>query len=1130
MNRYGLPNFSFLVILLILICSGPILPRQSGLQSDYADAGIDRYYTKLILSSNGSSRKQISELQIFLSQNPKFELAFEHLMHLMLHHRMQNEAAAFFDSLSRKSATRRNATWMSARLMDIQGEHMQAHKTYRLALQAGSYSYRILDRYVAFLHKHRDKYDFKKEINKLRLSANNRNFVFASWYRRQLTHQKAVDALLKLPDYDRDNLTLHILAHCYQQLGKQSKAIEFYQKGLQLAKLNGNTHFDIYNRISLALMQDIQRNYEAAETMYKKALEDAVIIKDHRLQLLAQANLATIYQKQSRYKESIFLFRESNKIAIAIGQYGTAARNYRGLSQCYFNLENYDLVLGALDSSEVLARQVNATSELFSILLEKGRFYGHLNLKSYEREEYARVYNMSAKASHRQFRIPAYTRYADLLVEEEKYQTARKIYHELIQSGSSTAYLTYWQWKIADSYLKGGNKKEARQALNTTKSYIQKLKPGNYTNSILVNIELRRAAMESDDGNHAEALAILEDSLTKSFSTLTTEIAIDYAVELGRSYRSLGKLQKALSQFKHAFELSEESREEIKVEMLQIGQFSTQIAPYDELINTYFNLYQANPLQSTVDTLMYYMALSRSRALRDFDSQSDPDTSNPQNELRTDISTISQKLQAIQTQMRLDPRRFDDLSKSQSSARYELISKRIQLLENTHKQDSSKHFQTVKFPFDAFQHLDIGMLHYHITEDASFAIVRTKDTTNAVELNLNSRQFTKAIQELITPFLGYIPQKELAKVPFRADIAHQLYKQLFAPVAENISLPPNLIVVPDLEMIQLPLEMLLTESPDKSSYYPTDSTPYHQHFLLNKHAIIYSPDSEIDHMTLKGTRRMPAILTLSNPTIPRPAMFTVSEPSAPWLSSSPLWYAEKEADSIKGIYPRTTILKRDKATMQALKDHLGQHNILHFSTHGFIDNKFDAFSGLVLAVGEDSKEDGLLMGYEIADLNLKDYDLVVLSACETGRGQAMPGEGLLGLPRIILKQGARRVIMTAWPVDDRFSAKLMPIFYRSLLGDSKSGEFEALSLAKRSMLAKNVYLDFYDITFYYQHPLFWAPFVMYGAPNIPVSDGSIPPWQIALGVTLIASLFGLAYITLPGFSNWIIRHLRIRRA
>jgi len=115
-------------------------------------------------------------------------------------------------------------------------------------------------------------------------------------------------------------------------------------------------------------------------------------------------------------------------------------------------------------------------------------------------------------------------------------------------------------------------------------------------------------------------------------------------------------------------------------------------------------------------------------------------------------------------------------------------------------------------------------------------------------------------------------------------------------------------------------------------------------------------------------------------------------------------------------------------------------------------------------------EDGLLQVYEIFDLKLN-AELVVLSACETGLGKQVKGEGLVGLTHAFFYAGTSSVLVSLWKVQDRSTADLMVNFYQEL--DAGKNKAESLRQAKLRMIQQNRYA----------HPYYWAPFVLVGNPR-----------------------------------------------
>lgn len=149
---------------------------------------------------------------------------------------------------------------------------------------------------------------------------------------------------------------------------------------------------------------------------------------------------------------------------------------------------------------------------------------------------------------------------------------------------------------------------------------------------------------------------------------------------------------------------------------------------------------------------------------------------------------------------------------------------------------------------------------------------------------------------------------------------------------------------------------------------------------------------------------------------------------------------------------------------------LEQYRIVHFATHGLLHPVLPERSGLVLSLydAQGRRRDGFLSAPEVARLNLP-AELVVLSACQTGLGREMRGEGLVGLTQAFFQAGARRVVVSYWSVQDLATAELMARFYRGLLGEHlpPAAALRAAQLSIRSETR-------------WKSPYFWAGFVLHG--------------------------------------------------
>ena len=212
---------------------------------------------------------------------------------------------------------------------------------------------------------------------------------------------------------------------------------------------------------------------------------------------------------------------------------------------------------------------------------------------------------------------------------------------------------------------------------------------------------------------------------------------------------------------------------------------------------------------------------------------------------------------------------------------------------------------------------------------------------------------------------------------------------------------------------------------------------------------------------------------------------------------SPLNGTQKEIETLDAILNNSNstveLFSKANATEDNLKK-IQSPDILHIATHGYfltnndtsktkqsianlIDDNYknDSYlkSGLLLAGAQntlngkqpESKNNGILTAEEAKSLNLKDTELVVLSACETGLGDNLVGEGVIGLQRAFMIAGAKSVIMSLWSVSDEKTQELMTLFYTNWIKNNMSKE-EALYQAKIEM--KKLY----------PQPYYWAGFVL----------------------------------------------------
>jgi len=184
---------------------------------------------------------------------------------------------------------------------------------------------------------------------------------------------------------------------------------------------------------------------------------------------------------------------------------------------------------------------------------------------------------------------------------------------------------------------------------------------------------------------------------------------------------------------------------------------------------------------------------------------------------------------------------------------------------------------------------------------------------------------------------------------------------------------------------------------------------------------------------------------------------------------------EREANALHGLLGGTVLLG-GQASETALRQlsqsgELARYRNLHFAAHGYLNSRYPNLSALVLTkTGGDEASDGFITAGEWPAFDLRS-DLMVMSACETGLGRTVGGEGVQGLPYALYVAGNRDTLLSLWQVSDAGTSVFMRRFWAKV--KAGSGHALALSETKREMRRG-------DDGKTYTDPYYWAPFVLYG--------------------------------------------------
>ncbi len=202
----------------------------------------------------------------------------------------------------------------------------------------------------------------------------------------------------------------------------------------------------------------------------------------------------------------------------------------------------------------------------------------------------------------------------------------------------------------------------------------------------------------------------------------------------------------------------------------------------------------------------------------------------------------------------------------------------------------------------------------------------------------------------------------------------------------------------------------------------------------------------------------------------RPLTAGARDITGEWLAEAgiritPLPGTEREAQAIAGLFPEATLLTKTEAQETTVKARLEQYRYVHLATHGYFSDAAPLQSGVVLAEPPaDANEDGILTARELMELSLS-AEMVVLSACESARGRARPGEGAIGMVWALTVSGVPTQVLSQWKVSDESTALLMTRYYQAL----RTGKSPSFALREAALAVKG--------NTRFGHPYYWSPFI-----------------------------------------------------
>lgn len=377
----------------------------------------------------------------------------------------------------------------------------------------------------------------------------------------------------------------------------------------------------------------------------------------------------------------------------------------------------------------------------------------------------------------------------------------------------------------------------------------------------------------------------------------------------------------------------------------------------------------------------------------------------------------------------------------------------------------------------------------YVIQDSSlyiFALTKERSAWNYQKLDRTFFASLKEFQRQLVPSdFGKLTKQDLDLL---STSGYHLYQKLLEPFAAMF-IGKELIIVPHNELTSIPFNALITKKVGHVGGY------YDLPYLITQNSVLYALSSKV---FVGGGNSVASIFPSALSVAP-----TYKGTTSPSLSSreayrdnlAELYGAEDEVKWVSQIFHGDVLAGKD-ATEHRFKEVSSRYDILHLAMHTYTDSVNPMFSKLIFYNSTDTTEDGYLNAYEVYNMRIK-ARLAILSACRSGDGNLVKGEGLMSIARGFRFAGCPSLVVTQWRVDDYSGGEVIKNFAKNLKrGYAKS---DAMRIAQLSFLATADPLR--------SHPYFWAGYQVVGEDTplfIPVSMLCIP---IIILLIALAQLF-----------------------
>lgn len=814
---------------------------------------------------------------------------------------------------------------------------------------------------------------------------------------------------------------LAAMGDAYENDRRRELAIQHYERSLALSEKVGDRHLTARILNGLGKSQSALGDHETGMSFYGKARALSEELDDKDTLSVALNNIATHHIAHGRYAEGLEYLNKSIKISEELGS--TADRQSLALK-----LQNVGLIYrrqGQLDQALVYARK---TLAIFEEIDDK---FGVANLQN----NIGVIYK-------------AHGRYDEALVW---FQKAMRGYEALKATPGIARALN----NIGDTYRLQSRFDDAVEPLKKSLRLREQNKDRGAVMLSLNNL----ARLYEAQGKYAEMLEVSQRSAKLASELYSREEIWTAQDHIGRALVGLGKPAEARNSFQAAIAMIESMRREVAGgEQQQQSFLENRLSPWLGIINVLVSQQKyAAALtfaeQSKARVLLDALQTGRAN-LRKSWSKEEQDAEERQ---RQKLVTLNSQLTTESRRDKPDAARVAELKSAveQSRLEYEDFETRLyvkypQLRLQRGEAPIIKSDELASLVTDTSE----ALLEYVVDDDKTYLFVVTKKNNGA-----DVRVYTLPLKrdELRTQTEAFRKQLAARDLGFRA-LAQKLYELLLKPAEAELRGRTKLVIVPDSTLWDMPFQTLVNGA---------------NRFLVEDAAISYAPSLTVLRAMTKRRKieaahaSPPTLLAFGNPLVgsetSKRAALTLRDGKL-----EPLPEAEQEVKALGRLYgaSRSKVYIGAEAREDRVKSEATGAKILHFATHGILNNASPMYSHLALANGG-AGEDGLLEAWELMQMELH-ADLAVLSACESARGRVGAGEGMVGFSWAMFVAGVPSTVVSQWKVESAGTRVLMVNFHRALI--SSGAKSAALRQAALKVM-KNPKTS---------HPFYWGGFVLVG--------------------------------------------------